>query len=677
MRIMLKPDASKLIGILSEVDYKIAPFRNDRDLKSLGQLAEVIGAELPPTVDPRTIYTRVLTQQEYVQQGDVVIDAGWYNSKKVIQGALDKGVCAVFCSFDSKRYFPQNNVIPMEYPLIGVQRYERWKLDKLTLQCITITGSVGKTTTTGLINSVISDSFDTFCGHSMANSHGAILRHIQKLTSRHKFWVQEVGGVQPGYITSSACILRPNITVLTNIGESHLNTYLSKENIFEDKSSLERFCNDKGVVVISYDDDFLRNATYSHRVITCSVRSNCADYYAKDIQITSSGTTFTIVCKEGGSFPVHLNLYGKYNAIDALFATAVGRYYNISMERIITALESYVPSGMRQNYTTVGGYSFMVDVFNAEPKTVLGSAETLTKMTTTKKRKIFITGHIDKLGNNSARMHADLGHKLAEIAPQIDKIVFFAGDSRYAYEAMLQDGCDNVFFTESRDELDNWIRENVTWDDLVFYKSGQFKAALAKSIDHVFGTCFQNEQQFNEGKVINKDGYRYRLRQDGIAELINYFGSCTELIIPETIDGYVVTRIAPFAFKRQRKITRVDIPDSVIRIGQEAFYICPALRTLKLPSQLRFIGSNAFNYCKSLKMVELPYGVIHIDRHAFYDCTALESIVIPPTVGFFGDEVFGTTGHTKTDCTIVCKENSRAERYAISQGLSVALYNFE
>lgn len=109
-------------------------------------------------------------------------------------------------------------------------------------------------------------------------------------------------------------------------------------------------------------------------------------------------------------------------------------------------------------------------------------------------------------------------------------------------------------------------------------------------MDHLFGTSFQNEQQFNEGRVVTQDGFRFRLRQDDIAEVIGYSGSGKELDIPETVQGHVVTRVAPFAFSRQRRITAVSIPDTVDSIGQEAFYICPSLQQVKLPARLKIIG---------------------------------------------------------------------------------------
>ncbi len=609
------------------------------DRRSLGQLAKIIGAELPEELDPETVYTQVLTQCEYVKPGAVLIDAGWFRSERVIPEAIKRGAAAVFCTPENKKHYPQKQVIPMENPLLGVQRYESWKLEKLNLRCITITGSVGKTTTTGLIRTVMQENFRTFCGHSMANSHGAILRNVQRLTPEYDYWVQEVGGVQPGYVESSACVLRPDVAVLTNIGESHLNTYFTREGIFHDKSSLERCGGPEAVVVIDYDDEMLRGARYTHRVITCSRKSEEADYYARDVRITPEGTVFTLVCAEG-AYPVRLQLYGAYNAVNALFAAAVGRHYGVPMEKIVHALGQYRPDGMRQNFMNIGGYHLMVDVFNAEPKTVLGSAQTLTDMVGQKGRKIFITGHIDKLGEESAQMHARLGHELAALAPRLDEIVFFAGDSRYTCQAMQEDGCRNVRFFSSRDELDEWMRQNIRREDLVFCKSGQFEAALAKSIDHVFGTCFQNEQQYNEGTLVEQDGFRIRLRQDNIGEIEGYSGEERELVLPQYCGETPILRIRPFAFSGSG-ITSVVIPEGIQYIGQEAFYQCKELTRVLLPQSLRYIGKNVFNYNRSLTEIDIPDQVIHIDRHAFFDCRQLLRIRVPDSVGFLGADVFG------------------------------------
>ncbi len=146
---------------------------------TIGKIAEVIDAVLPETVDSSAKVNRVLTQSAYVVPGDVVISAGWYSKVNIVKDSLTKGAIAVFCDKETKNQFAQNNVIAIDDPLGAVTKFETWRAEGCNAVRIAITGSVGKTTTTGLINSVIANSFNTLTHHSMANSHGAILRNVQ------------------------------------------------------------------------------------------------------------------------------------------------------------------------------------------------------------------------------------------------------------------------------------------------------------------------------------------------------------------------------------------------------------------------------------------------------------------------------------------------------------------
>lgn len=637
---------------------------------TISKLAKIIRADIPKGFNGSKICGRVLTQAIYVKPGDVVISAGWYPKQKTVQDALDKGAVAVFCDKDTKKHFVQENVIAVDDPMESVLLYENWRAKSFNVSRIAITGSVGKTTTTGLINAVVANSYKTLTHHSAANSHGAVLRNVQRLEDSHEYWVQEVGGVQPGYIESSAKFLRPNIVVLTNIGESHLNLYGTKENILKDKASLEAYAQPDGVVIINSDDEVLKGAKYTHKVITCSLKDSNADYYASDITTEVDGIHFVVKCSEG-EYDVHLNLYGDYNAYNALFAIAVGRIANIKMERILELLTTYYPSGMRQNFIKVGGYSVFVDSFNAEPQTVLGSAKTLSVMNVPKGgRKIFVTGHMDKLGKDSAEKHYKLGLELGKL--DIDQIILFAGDSEYTYKGLLEAGRKSVIFMKSRDDLDNWLRNNLTYDDVVFFKSGHFEASLVKTVDHVFGTSLQNEQQYNEGYLVEYKGYKIRIRQDNIAEIEGYVGTDSDLIIPERYEDNIIKRISPVAFRKNYNLRSIVIPDSVEHIGRAAFYICPKLESVVLPKNLKFIGESAFNYCKSLERLEVPNGTLHIDRRAFYDCISLKKVSLPDSVGFIGEEVFGTERTIKNrKLTVICDDSSYASEYARRNGLGM------
>ena len=629
-------------------------------IKNLKQFAKIIGADLPKTVDLSIPFKRVLTQSPYATPGDFIISAKWYDSDKVIPESLEKGATAIFCSPEVKKRYPQENVFAIKAPTYAVQRFEEWWAKDCKAKRITITGSNGKTTTTGLINSIISNSFDTLTHNPMSNSHGAILRNIQGLKPSHKFWVQEVGGVMPGYIENTAKFLRPDIVVLTNIIDQHLDLYKTKENIFIDKTSLERYAKKDAKVIINYDDEMLRNAKYTHEVITYSIKDSKADYFAKDIRIENEGLYFTAVCRHKKEIKIHLNLLGDYNAYNALCAIAVGEWAGVELEKIPALLETYYPQEMRQHPIKVGGYSIFVDTFTADYETALNDGRTLSKLIVKNGgKKIFVFGHMDKYGDVSAEMHKKLGFELAKL--NIDTILCYAGDAKSTYDGLKESGFENAIWFETRDELDNWLRNNITRNDEIFFKSGQFTACLTMTIDHVFGTSLQNALQYNNGYPVEKDNWKFHIRRDDIAEITGYKGKDKELIIPSNYEENISTRISHSAFARNNNIASVTIPDSVSVIGKYAFFRCFGLKNVNLPKNLLFIDKNAFNSCVKLEEVDIPKNVIHIDERAFYDCKSLRKAIIHENVGFIEKETFD---NAHKDFVIICKEGSYAEEYA-------------
>lgn len=634
-------------------------------------LCKIMEVPVPAGIDPLKPVERVLSQAEYTQPGEVVICTKYYNVAHSIGLAIERGAFAVFCPQSyARNYWADKgtdasgsiHVIGVDDPLDCIRKFEIWRKRGCKARVITITGSVGKTTTTGLVNSIVSNTFQTLTHHPMSNSHGAILRNVQRLTPSHEVWVQEVGGVQPGYVESSARILCPDALILTNIGESHLDLYKSKENIFRDKTSLERYMKDNGVVVINLDDDMLRNSMprFTHKVITFAVNRKDADYRAENITVTRDGTQFDVVCAEG-RFPVALSLFGEHNAYNALAAIALARWMGVPVSRSAELIQNYQAEGIRQHMVNIGGYHMLIDCFNAEAKTVFLAAETLSKIPIEGPgKRIMVAGHIDKLGEKSKEMHFQLGKDMAAIKG-IDEFVFFAGDCRYSYDAAVEAGCINSHWMNSRDELENWMRDNITRDDITVYKSGQFKAALAKSIDHVYGTVYQNGTQFNEGVIKKQGDFLFRVRKETveIAGVTDKFNS-DDLVIPKEFDGAAITYIAARAFTKQRHIKSAVIPDTVKNIGELSFYICPNLASLTLPGELRIIGPNAFNCCPLLEEVTLPEGTIHLGRHAFYDCRGLKRIYIPDSVGYIGEDAFARCRLL----TISCRRGSYAEKYA-------------
>lgn len=119
-------------------------------------------------------------------------------------------------------------------------------------------------------------------------------------------------------------------------------------------------------------------------------------------------------------------------------------------------------------------------------------------------------------------------------------------------------------------------------------------------------------------------------------QITKYIGEDTNVIIPSSIDGKDVVRIAPCAFQDNATVEYVKLPDSVTAISYNSFFNCEKLVTVDLSEGLREIGLFAFKNCISLSNVILPKSLSYIGSQAFAGCKSLKHINLPPKA--FGND---------------------------------------
>lgn len=134
--------------------------------------------------------------------------------------------------------------------------------------------------------------------------------------------------------------------------------------------------------------------------------------------------------------------------------------------------------------------------------------------------------------------------------------------------------------------------------------------------------------------------YKYRILDDGTAEITDYTGSATNLTLPSRLDGYPVTSIGNGAFYGCHALESVTIPDSVLSIGNLAFHGCSALESITIPDGVTSIEDRTFQECYALESAVIPDSVTHIGDYAFSHCSALKSITIPGSVESIGYAAF-------------------------------------
>lgn len=144
--------------------------------------------------------------------------------------------------------------------------------------------------------------------------------------------------------------------------------------------------------------------------------------------------------------------------------------------------------------------------------------------------------------------------------------------------------------------------------------------------------------------AVPQEGAEYALFADGTAELLYWAPAGNTLKIPAEIDGHPVVSIADYAYRDNKGITSVELPEGLLRIGSEAFYSCEKLSSVKFPDTLEYIGSHAFNNDKKLSRVTFPASLKYMGTRAF-SFTGLTSVVLPEGLEEVPDSAFYFCDH--------------------------------
>ena len=565
-----------------------------------------------------------------------------------------------------------NNIIcenPVEYGL-KLFKYIRGLSNA---KVVSVTGSVGKTSTKEMIESVLrqkygSNSMIASAGNS--NSSYKAAENIKKLNYKTKVLLQEVGAGSKAYdiVKRSAVILESDIAVYTNIRDSHIEWYGSRENIAKEKFTLSDFGKKEGLAIINYDDEILRKHKFIQEVYSYSLDNKKADVYAKNIRISSEGTTFTIVDNQTKEeLMTELQVIGDHHVLNALVAYLVGKRLNVKTESIIEGLKKYKTSGARQNLIDVGKYKVLADCYNSSYDALNSILKTLDVMKTKNKgEKIAVIGDIFELGKLEKDIHIKIGKLLSKF--NLKYVIFNGEKSLYSYNEYKKYK-NNGIYTRTRQELLDAVQKVIKKDDIILFKASH-GMNFAETIDSIFGLEIGEriDLSHNDYKIVEEGGCTYQIFKNH-ATLLSCSDDKTKFLLPNEIEDKPLEKIGKEAFAICKNLEELILNDNMIRLRTNSFKNTN-LKKIKINDNLKSIGSYAFNLCKNLKQVSLPDGLLSIEHRAFYKCENLKKVKIPNSVYLIDENAFEKT----KDLIIECKKKSYAEEYAKEHNFKIKYY---
>ncbi len=333
---------------------------------------------------------------------------------------------------------------------------------------IGITGSVGKTTTKEMIASVLSEHFNTLKTQGNYNNEVGVPLTLFRLREEHEIAVVEMGISEFGEMTRLSQIARPDICVITNIGQCHLETLGDRNGVLRAKTEIFSYMQENGTVYLNGDDDKLKQIkeVNGKKPVYYGLDKTC-DVFADNIINDGLNGVYFDAVTSGSRIPVHVAVPGIHMVSDALASVAIATGLGMKAEEIATGISKFTPVGGHSNIIKTDKFIIMDDCYNANPVSMKAAIDVLASA---RGRKVAIIGDMFELGTNEKMLHYDIG--AYAVKKDIDCIVC-AGTlaKQYVAGALAIDGNHNVLYYENTEKALDMIKSIVKKGDSILIKA--------------------------------------------------------------------------------------------------------------------------------------------------------------------------------------------------------------
>lgn len=411
-----------------------------------------------------------------IKKGDtfVAIKGESFDGNIFWQEAFDNGADTVIMDKieikkeDIEKY-KNKNIIQVEDTKEALVRIatEKRNLYK-DLIVVGVTGSVGKTSTKDIIANVISQKYKTLKTQGNMNNDIGLPFTILNLRD-HEAAVIEMGMNHLGEIRKLTKIAKPTLSVITNIGTSHIGNLGSRENILKAKLEILEGM-DIPNLVINNDNDLLHIWAQKSNieVHTFGIENN-SECNAINIKKEENSTEFDAKYNDE-EIALKVPVGGDVFILNSLCATLVGKLVGLSNEQIQKGILSFELTKKRMEIIKIANNITLInDSYNASFDSMKAGIEYLAN--TNSKRKIAILGDMFELGEFAEELHRKVGAEVAR--NEIDLLFVIGENSKYIAEEAENKGMkkENIFHFTDKKELLEKIKNTMEKGDTILFKA--------------------------------------------------------------------------------------------------------------------------------------------------------------------------------------------------------------
>ena len=331
---------------------------------------------------------------------------------------------------------------------------------------IAITGSNGKTTTTNIISKTLKNNSKTL--KNFNNEIGMPLS-LMNASSKSKNLIFEIGASKLNDIDYLSKILQPNVGLITNIGNSHLESLKNIDGVFKVKSEIVKNIKKNGFLVVPNNNKKHLNKWKKMRsdITTISFgMKDDSDFYPIDVKIKQNGLSFLVTSRMlEKPIKISSSLEGVHNVKNILSACAVHYCLGQNLQDFSKSISLSKLDNLRQvKYEWLKGSTLIDDSYNANPDSTKKSIDLLSNYN---KKTVLLLGDMLELGRYKNKLHKEVGEYAK--SKGISKLIAFGNLTRHSIDGFGKNG---IFFNDET-KLKNYLRKNITSKNVILIKGSR------------------------------------------------------------------------------------------------------------------------------------------------------------------------------------------------------------
>ena len=410
-------------------------------------------------------YAGVSTDTRSLKEQDlfVALKGERFDAHDFLSDARMVGVGAVVVRHKTPRW-PGFDWFEVDDTLVALGQLARHRREAFAGPVVAITGTTGKTSTKELAAAALGARFRVHkSGRNLNNLVGVPLTLLAAPVEA-EVAVIECGASVPGEIARLRDIARPDVAVVTTVGEGHLEGFGSLDRVFDEKVALLAGV---ATAVVGTTPARLADAARqsAKRVVTAGL-DPAADWTAEAVTLLADGrSSFTVRGVE-----IELPLRGRHMVANALVALAIADCLGVALPDAAAALaQASLPAG-RSEVLELGGMMVINDCYNANPLSFAAALDLLAAVRGDR-RAVVVAGTMRELGEASRDLHRAIAEKIVEARPDV---VAAIGDFIPAFEALGDKLKSQQFLTgRTPEEVAALLRESLRPGDVVLLKASR------------------------------------------------------------------------------------------------------------------------------------------------------------------------------------------------------------